>query len=500
MFSAPVNSILAACALAFALAGCGGGGGGGPAPVAIEIGSPVGLGSSPINKIAFPVILSGPASGALTVNYTTADVNATGGAACGAGVDYVKVTNGVLTIASGQSSGTIEIEVCNPAAFVANAALKVTLVSASGNGRFAAGGVKEAYGLVSSPSKGKLNDTGVTQCGDWTSQGACPKSGFASQDAEKGRDASALTNADADGRKGFAFAKIGTNAGTAEVLSGGSAAWDCVQDNVTGLMWEAKTDANKAANLNFAAAQAHVATLNAANLCGHNDWRLPTPQELAGLVDSSVGWSASSTATIDQSFFPKQQKAFYWTATSDASIASQAWVVDFRYGLLATNAKTATDTGVRLVRGTSSPADFQTPVAETVTDASTGLTWRQCVDGLSGTGCASGSAASYDWQAALARVAALNQAGFAGYNDWRLPNRNELLSIVNYAAHNPAINASVFPGFPSSGGNALSCWTSTPYAPDGVAAKAWFVDFVSGDIAPSALTNTKQLLLVRGGK
>jgi hypothetical protein len=100
----------------------------------------------------------------------------------------------------------------------------------------------------------------------------------------------------------------------------------------------------------------------------------------------------------------------------------------------------------------------------------------------------------------LTRVAELNQAGFAGHKDWRLPNRKELQSIVNYAAHNPAINTAAFPGFPSAGDNALSCWTSTPYAPDEVAAKAWFVDFISGDVGIAALTNTKALLLVRGGK
>lgn len=507
-FPASFNrTLLAACVLGFSLVGCGGGGGGSAPQVTVSIGDPIGLGSSPINRLAFPIVLSGPTSGDLTISYSTTNAGATGGGACGSGTaqDYVSVSNGRLVIPSGQSSGTIEITVCDPSAFVAAAGVRVNLDLTSSNGRFATDAPRFAYGLVNVTSQGKLNDTGVAQCGDWTTQGGCPQNGFSGQDAEYGRDASALSNADTDGRKGFAFSKLAVNAGSgnAEVLSGSTSTWECVQDNVTGLMWEAKTNANKAANLNYAAAQAHVATVNGANLCGHADWRLPTPQELAGLVDSSVIWSATSTPTIDQSasgFFENQQKAVYWTASSDASAATEAWSVDFRYGFVTPHAKTAVDAGVLLVRGSSVAPSYQAPVSETVTDSTTGLTWRLCVDGLSGATCGSGAATAYDWQAALTRVAAMNQAGFAGHKDWRLPNRNELQSIVNYAAHNPAIDTAAFPGFPSAGGNALSCWTSTLYAPDGGAAKAWFVDFVSGDVGIAALTSSKHLLLVRGGK
>jgi len=42
-------------------------------------------------------------------------------------------------------------------------------------------------------------------------------------------------------------------------------------------------------------------------------------------------------------------------------------------------------------------------------------------------------------------IAALNHARFGGYSDWRMPDRKELHSIVNYDLTNPAINAVYFP-------------------------------------------------------
>lgn len=497
---------IVACAAGWVLAGCGGGGGGGGAvpQVTVAIGDPVALGSSPIDRLAFPVILSGPASGELVVTYSTADVAAVGGAACNAvpAPDYVRANNASVTIPSGASSGTIVIAVCNPAAFVGDAALRVNLVALSANGRFASEAARVAYGLVRSPlavARG-LNDTGVAQCAGWNARGACPANGFAGQDGEHGRDAGALTNNDADGHKGFSFAKVDANAGgNAQVLSAGSPAWECVQDNVTGLLWEAKTVANKDAVVTYADALAHAATLNAARHCGHDDWRLPTPQELAGLVNASVSRSVSMLPAIDQTFFAEQQAGPYWTDSEVQGNATEAWVVEFQYGLTTHYAKTSSR-AVRLVRGTPVTPQFQAPVDGSVKDATTGLTWRVCADGLSGADCMTGSAATYDWQAALNRVAQINQAGLGGHRDWRLPNRNELASIIDYGRRNPALDDGVFPGFPKAGnGNALSCWTSTPYAEqDGVSGKAWAVDFLGGHLANPDMTVPLCLLLVRG--
>ena len=489
--------LLAAGFLGLALAGCGGGGGGGaPAPVTVSIGAPVGLGNSPISKISFPVILSGPANGPLTVNYATADeVGATGGAACAAGVDYVQVANGTLTIPSGASGGAIEISVCNPAAFADAVALRVTLTGVSVNGLISSA-AKISYGLIGAQSVGILNDSGAAQCSNGTALTACPVADFPGQDAGNGRDVAVLLNTDADGRKGFAFAKLGD---AKAVLSASTTPWKCVQDNVTGLTWEAKTDVNKAVTMNWADANTYVTTVSNAALCGYIDWRLPTPQELASLLDNSISWTTTTTAVTDQTFFPDQQRATYWSA-QDASATGAAtgrWAVDFQFGMTVIEETTALK-HVRLVRGAVAAPSYAAPESQTVKDEKTGLTWRQCADGLSGDACATGAALAYTWQDALKRVVTINQAGFAGFKDWRLPNRNELASIVEYTRNNPALNTARFVGFPLPGGVAPNFWTSTPYAADPT--KAWSVGFKDGEVVFSSVSNPRYVLLVRGGQ
>ncbi|MGX9728526.1 MAG: Lcl C-terminal domain-containing protein [Candidatus Electronema sp. VV] len=74
----------------------------------------------------------------------------------------------------------------------------------------------------------------------------------------------------------------------------------------------------------------------------------------------------------------------------------------------------------------------------TVTDSRTGLVWQQIPLDADGNGAAD----ALTWQEALAAATKLS---FAGQSDWRLPNRNELQSIVDYRYADPAIDSNVFP-------------------------------------------------------
>jgi hypothetical protein len=106
----------------------------------------------------------------------------------------------------------------------------------------------------------------------------------------------------------------------------------------------------------------------------------------------------------------------------------------------------------------------------TVTDRATGLIWKQCAEGLSGTDCLTGGATTFTWQQALQHAEA---AVFAGSSLWRLPNKKELASLVEQRCVAPAINARLFPNTPSNW-----FWSSSPtaYYSDG----AWYVNFGYG--------------------
>ncbi len=128
-----------------------------------------------------------------------------------------------------------------------------------------------------------------------------------------------------------------------------------------------------------------------------------------------------------------------------------------------------------------------------VTDLETGLQWKQCPEGLDGPGCTSGSLSAMNWQAALA---AANASSHGGFTDWRLPSAVELHSLVETSCHSPAINSRVFPG----NGTGLY-WTSSTYDPAAfIAASAWVVNFVGGNLVSNGKILSLPLRLVRGGQ
>jgi len=127
----------------------------------------------------------------------------------------------------------------------------------------------------------------------------------------------------------------------------------------------------------------------------------------------------------------------------------------------------------------------------TVLHRPTQLIWARCAIGQewTGSGC-SGEAELMDWPAALNAAA---QADIGGQTDWRLPNRNELGSIVETRCHGPAINGAIFPDSP-----AAPFWTSSPVQVDAEA--AWQLAFDQGRLLPHPATGSAALRLVRGGR
>ncbi|HIH0815960.1 TPA: DUF1566 domain-containing protein [Vibrio cholerae] len=142
------------------------------------------------------------------------------------------------------------------------------------------------------------------------------------------------------------------------------------------------------------------------------------------------------------------------------------------------------------ITATTPSADFSDNGDGTVTHHTTGLIWHRCSLGQSwdGTDC-TGTATTFTWQQALAAGA---QNTLGGFSDWRLPNKNELASIVEYRCFRPAINSQAFPNTPSAW-----YWSSSPYAYSSY--YAWHVDFDYGDVGYGR-SGLNHVRLVRAGQ
>ena len=126
----------------------------------------------------------------------------------------------------------------------------------------------------------------------------------------------------------------------------------------------------------------------------------------------------------------------------------------------------------------------------TATDNRTGLMWKRCAEGQSGSDCATGSVTGHNWQQALELA---DSHSYAGYSDWRLPNIKELASIVELRCYSPAVNLEVFPSTPSS-------WFWSSSANSSSSSSAWGVNFGYGNDRSSFRYYGYAVRLVRGGQ
>ncbi|CAK0774600.1 exported hypothetical protein [Gammaproteobacteria bacterium] len=351
---------------------------------------------------------------------------------------------------------------------------------------------------------GALNDTGQTLCYDGSSMVTCTLANtgdnalYPRQDGRYGRDAAALAGQltkIGGGTAGFNFTKIANNGSAlpaSAILGTNSKNWGCTRDNVTGLFWQAETNGT----YSWSAAQGLVTTINSIGLCGFNDWRLPSPRELHGITH------ADSSSAIDTDYLPITWSA-YWTGNEYVpSSGSYAWSVNFAdyHGSVLTAVKDWT-LSVRLVRGAQLLEHLIDNKDGTVTQDTTGLTWAKCSEGQTyNSGACSGNASAISWVDALA---AAKNSRLAGHDDWRLPNAEELASLVDYSRFNPAINTSIFSIAPFGW-----YWTSTSYMSDPSA--AWFVGFDDGNfysgghyhgaVIADSKSKDFNVRLVRGGQ
>ncbi len=99
-----------------------------------------------------------------------------------------------------------------------------------------------------------------------------------------------------------------------------------------------------------------------------------------------------------------------------------------------------------------------------IIDHATGLIWHQ-----------SGSDKEMDWQNAKQWVKGLNDKGYAGYSDWRLPTVEEAISLLE-----PNINASSLYIDPAFDAKQTGIWTGDENDSAGYLDGAWSVRFSGG--------------------
>jgi len=273
-----------------------------------------------------------------------------------------------------------------------------------------------------------------------------------------------------------------------------------VRDNVTGLIWEVKqakdgtvdyanphdtdniytwcdTDPNSnggdQGTCGTNDTEDFIDALNASVFGGYSDWRLPTINELTTLID----YSNEVPLGIDTSFFPNTElQNNHHSSTTNIALTSNIFIVGFYVGASADSAGKTTPYHVRAVRGGQTPVEnrFVDNGDGTVTDTVTCLQWQQASMDRTGDGIAD----NMNWEQALYAAEHLT---LAGYSDWRLPDINELRSIIDYSYHNPAIDTTFFPDTViSSYGSQVRAFylSSTTYVLDAITAR--MVEFASG--------------------
>ena len=147
--------------------------------------------------------------------------------------------------------------------------------------------------------------------------------------------------------------------------------WACTRDNASGLTWEVKTSLGLRSSIhtytwfdsqgNASAkdspsggscwkagrcdTERYTRDVNSVGLCGARDWRMPTADELKGLVRQS-----RTSPMIDQSFVPNTVSLDYWSSSPDPYDSSAAWSVYFANGSANSYSFRSSPYSVRLVR------------------------------------------------------------------------------------------------------------------------------------------------------
>lgn len=266
-----------------------------------------------------------------------------------------------------------------------------------------------------------------------------------------------------------------------------------VTDHLTGLIWTKNANLIKDRDPGFDNSKGdgmvswqhaldYIHKLNQEKYLGYNDWRLPNLNELASLVNQG---QANAGTWLNRQGFAGVRPQTYWTSSTNVLSTATAWTIGMADGPLnylkksrngyvwpvrGGRSEATAVSGINLPKtgqaacfdtngvaiscaGTGQDGELQIGATwpqprfsdngdQTVTDNLTGLIWTRDAnlmitrdsffdnDGRNSDGAVT-------WQGALDYVKTLNREEYLGFSDWRLPNRIELASVMNYVETNP---------------------------------------------------------------
>ncbi|RLD73342.1 MAG: hypothetical protein DRI87_04220 [Bacteroidetes bacterium] len=308
-------------------------------------------------------------------------------------------------------------------------------------------------------------------------------------------------------------------------------------DQLTGLMWA--TDANLIASrdpdfdqdrvvgdgdIDWRTALNYIQKLNDENYLGHNDWRMPNCMELRSLVNLG-----NDSITFPENHPFTNLKEGYWSSTTYDRLRVSAISVYLSklyvhvnltyhvgtFGGAGKNLGTVI-TYLRLyllpVRDGGANGNIEIPQSGqtvsyyagddvatgagipwpsprlvdnkdgSVSDRLTGLMWTKDMLLMFNRDPGYFEEHGSSWTTALDYIAKLNNENYLGFNDWRLPNYNELVSLIDYSRHRPDLPK--FHPFtttwPYEIYPLLGYWSSTSVAAD--SGKAWYYHFVVSNL------------------
>ena len=172
---------------------------------------------------------------------------------------------------------------------------------------------------------------------------------------------------------------------------------------------------------------------------GYSDWRLPEPLELMTITDYGAYDSCgadddeSTPALVNWLYFKDIMPSFavgsnLWTSKENLEDYSRAWGFSPKRGHAYSYPLKTYHYNVMCVRGNKLPkAEFKKLLirkGKVVNDLTTRLMWQKGFTKME----------NETWENALSYCENLT---YAGFSDWRLPNKNELVSLVSYDKDDP---------------------------------------------------------------